>query len=83
MKALVVAFNKEKALLGAFSVIAKTDCGTDGSFYSTSPDLAPGEVPQRLGQRDAVTLLLSGLLQSLQLSAHILLAPSHSASLGF
>ena len=29
---------------GAFSVIVKTDCGTDGSFYSTtqdSSDLAP------------------------------------------
>ena len=36
MKALVGAFNQEKALVGAFSVIVKTDCGTDGSFYSTS-----------------------------------------------
>ena len=38
MKALVGAFNqeKEKALVGAFSVIVKTSCGTDGSFYSTS-----------------------------------------------
>ena len=27
--------NQEKALVGAFSVIVKTDCGTDGSFYST------------------------------------------------
>ena len=27
MKALVGAFNQEKALLGAFSVIVKTDCG--------------------------------------------------------
>ena len=35
MKALVGAFNQEKALVGAFSVIVKTDCGTDGSFYST------------------------------------------------
>ena len=32
MKALVCAFNQEKALLGAFSVIVKTDCETDGSF---------------------------------------------------
>ena len=38
MTALVGAFNQEKALLGAFSVIVKTDCGTDGSFYSTSPE---------------------------------------------
>ena len=30
------AFNQEKALVGGFSVIVKTDCETDGSFYSTS-----------------------------------------------
>ena len=36
MKAVVAAFNQEKALVGAFSVIVKSDCGTDGSFYSTS-----------------------------------------------
>ena len=36
VKALVGAFNQEKALVGAFSVIAKTDCETDGSFYSIS-----------------------------------------------
>ena len=36
MKALVGAYNQEKALVGAFSVIVKTDCETDGSFYSTS-----------------------------------------------
>ena len=36
MKAVVAAFNQEKALVGAFSVIVKTGCGTDGSFYSTS-----------------------------------------------
>ena len=36
MKALVGALNKEKALVGAFSVIVKTGCGTDGSVYSTS-----------------------------------------------
>ena len=40
MKALVGTFNQEKALVGAFSVIVKIDCGTDGSFYSTS--LNPG-----------------------------------------
>ena len=28
MKALVGAFNQEKALVGAFSVIVKTDCGS-------------------------------------------------------
>ena len=38
MKALVGAFNQEKALVGAFSVIVKTDCETGGSFYSTNED---------------------------------------------
>ena len=41
MKALVGTFNQEKALVGAFSVIVKTGCGTDGSFYSTSNDPPP------------------------------------------
>jgi len=36
VKALVGAFNQEKALVGAFSVIVKTDCGTDGSICGTS-----------------------------------------------
>ena len=36
MKALVGTFNQEKALVGAFSVIVKTDCETDGSFYSNT-----------------------------------------------
>ena len=35
VKALVGAFNQEKALVGAFSVIVKTDCETDGLLYST------------------------------------------------
>ena len=38
VKALVGAFNQENALVGAFSVIVKTDCETDGSFYSTNQD---------------------------------------------
>ena len=39
MKALVVgAFNQEKALEGAFSVIVKTGCGTDGSICGTNQD---------------------------------------------
>ena len=39
MKALVVAFKQEKALVGAFSVIVKTD----GLFYITTEDRGPGE----------------------------------------
>ena len=38
MKALVGAFNQEKALVGAFSVIVKTGCGTDGSICGTMQD---------------------------------------------
>ena len=40
VKALVCAFNQEKALVGAFSVIMKTGCGTDGALHSTSSHLA-------------------------------------------
>ena len=36
MKALVGALNQEKALVGAFSVIVKTGCGTDGALHSTT-----------------------------------------------
>ena len=36
MKVLVGAFNQEKALVGAFSVIVKTGCATDGALHSTS-----------------------------------------------
>ena len=35
VKVVVAAFNQEKALVGAFPMIVKTDCGTNGSFYST------------------------------------------------
>ena len=38
MTAVVAAFNQEKALVGAFSVIVKNGCGTDGSFHSTTPE---------------------------------------------
>ena len=34
----IVSFNQEKALVGAFSVIVKTNCETDGSFHSTTQD---------------------------------------------
>ena len=47
MKALVGAFNQEKALVGAFSVIVKTGCGTDGSFYSTNYNASLVVLPVR------------------------------------
>ena len=39
MKVVVAAFNQEKALVGAFSVIVKTDCETDGSFGALTKDV--------------------------------------------
>ena len=36
VKALVGAINQEKALVGAFYMIVKTSCGTDGALHSTS-----------------------------------------------
>ena len=39
MKALEGAFNQERALVGAFSMIVKTGCETDGLFYSTSQNV--------------------------------------------
>ena len=47
MKALVGAFNQEKALVGAFSVIVKTGCGTDGALHSTSLYTVWRDVDQR------------------------------------
>ena len=49
MKAVVAAFNQEKALVGAFSVIVETDCGTDGSFYSTTHNTPHSPVPIMYG----------------------------------
>ena len=36
MKALVGAFNQEIALVGAFFVIVKTGCETDGALHSST-----------------------------------------------
>ena len=33
-------FNQEKALVGAFSVIVKTGCGTDGALHSPTANPA-------------------------------------------
>ena len=52
MKALVGTFNQEKALVGAFSVIVKTGCGTDGSICGTSADdVLTAQVPEDGGRR--------------------------------
>ena len=49
VKALVGTFNQEKALVGAFSVIVKTDCETDGSLHRTIPG---GERAAQGGESD-------------------------------
>ena len=59
MKAVVAAFNQEKALVGAFSVITNLRMelfealllsGGSVDIVLTSPDLQAGEVSVRLGQ---------------------------------
>ena len=45
MKAVGAAFNQEKALVGAFSVIVKTGCETDGALQSTSHIITATEDP--------------------------------------
>ena len=45
MKALVGAFNQEKALAGSFSVIVKTNCETDGSSAALDKGLGPTAPP--------------------------------------
>ena len=52
MKALVGAFNQEKALVWAFSVIVKNDCETDGS--SAAHVIAPPPRPAAAGGRACV-----------------------------
>ena len=42
MKVLEGAFNQEKVLVGAFSVVVKTGCGTDGALHSTTTDSMSG-----------------------------------------
>ena len=49
MKALVGAFNQEKALVKASSVIVRTECETDGSLHRTIPG---GERAAQGGESD-------------------------------
>ena len=54
MNALVGAFNQEKALVGAFSKIVITGCGTDGSICGTSDKYPfdPAKVWWKCGTND-------------------------------
>ena len=56
MKALVGALNQEKALVGAFSIIVKTGCGTDGALHSTR-NLFHSQVPGRAEINQQATVL--------------------------
>ena len=58
MKALVGAFNQEKALVGAFSVIVKTGYGTDRSFYSTSQQGHTWNIGHKVGNDNTDTDML-------------------------
>ena len=52
MKALVGAFNQEKALVGAFSVIVKADCETDGALLQGGAGHGPRGGGQVRGAAD-------------------------------
>ena len=41
-----VAFNQEKVLVGAFFVIVKTDCETDGSYAAPLPIVTLFQTPE-------------------------------------
>ena len=54
MKALEGAFDQEKALVGAFSVIVKTDCETDGGLHSSIVTLSSLQLQRIKSSRVAV-----------------------------
>ena len=59
-----------KTLLGAFSVIVKTGCETDGSFYSTSDNSCSGMSADLFGYRAVQSGAgVAGRHSSLQTSA--------------
>ena len=62
VKALVGTFNQEEALGGAFSVIVKTGCGTEGALHSTT-FRCPLDRPAQPGDTE-VTKKQSWLLQT-------------------
>ena len=57
MKALVGALNQEKGLVGAFSVIVKTDCDTDGALHSTNNDGVPSAAARLIRHLIAIIVL--------------------------
>ena len=65
MKALVGAFNQEKAQVGAFSVIVKTDCETDGALHSTTNESVGKSVANKEKQRPLTVLIMCFILFSL------------------
>ena len=64
VKAVVATFNHKKALVGAFSVIVKTDCETDGSFTAQEQRQASdGPAPAVNGLDPGIDLLKTTDLQ--------------------
>ena len=59
MKALVGTFDQEKVLVGAFSVIVKTSCGTDGSICGTNEHTESGNGNTGSGPGHSFQSLLS------------------------
>ena len=55
-KVLVGAFNQEKALVVAFSVIVKTECETDGALHSTTHNIT---APTSAGYQNGSAATLS------------------------
>ena len=53
---MVVAFNQEKALVGPFSVIMKTDCEIDGSSAALVSNHRPGVI---IGWEVSIAYLVS------------------------
>ena len=77
MKALVGAFNQEieKALVGAFSVIVKTSCGTNGALHSTAPDSLPA-APRQV-EYDGELLLAEEAAAVLQTDPEVVVVNEH------
>ena len=59
MKVLVGAFNLEEALAGAFSMIVKTDCETDGALQTTIKEIIQAAAAASSAEFFSIYVLLS------------------------
>ena len=72
---VVGAFNQEKALVGAFSVIVKTGCGTDGSICGTTVILILISVYDYQFVHDQTVRLMNKGLAPREIAARVKLPP--------